>query len=63
MAFALTQLASSTNDAGGWGILWIALTLLAIVVVVGGIWTFAARRAGRMPERAPHRHDQGVRGS
>lgn len=60
-AFAL--LASSTNDAGGWGLLWILLTLVAVVVVIGAVWTFTARRGERMPERTPHRHDQGVRGS
>jgi hypothetical protein len=31
--------------------------------VIGAVWTFAARRGERMPKRAPHRHDQGVRGS
>ena len=60
---AIALFASSTNDAGGWGLLWILLTLLAIVVVIGAVWTFAARRGERMPKREPHRHDQGVRGS
>jgi threonine/homoserine/homoserine lactone efflux protein len=63
MAAAIALLASSTNDAGGWGLLWILLTLIAIAVVVGAVWAFAARRGERMPKRAPHRHDQGVRGS
>jgi ABC-type polysaccharide/polyol phosphate export permease len=45
------------------GFLWIVLTLIVIVVVIGAVWTFAARRGSRMPERRPHRHDQGVRGS
>jgi threonine/homoserine/homoserine lactone efflux protein len=63
MAAAIALLASSTNDAGGWGLLWILLTLIAIAVVIGAVWTFAARRGERMPKRAPHRHDQGVRGS
>jgi hypothetical protein len=63
MAFGIAQLASSTNDAGGWGLLWILLTLLAIVVVIGAVWTFAARRGERMPRRRAHRDDQGVRGT
>jgi hypothetical protein len=61
MDFATALLASSTNDAGGWGLLWILLTLLAIAVAIGAVWMFAARRGERMPKRAQHRHDQGVR--
>jgi hypothetical protein len=62
MDFAIA-IASSTNDAGGWGLLWILLTLVAIAVAIGVVWTFAARRGERMPKRTPHRRDQGVRGS
>jgi len=63
MAFLSTVLASSTNDAGAWGLLWIALTVIAIVVVIGAVWAFAARRGSRAPDRSRHRHDPGVRGS
>jgi hypothetical protein len=45
------------------GILGILITLLVVVIVIAAVWTFAARRGSRMPEREPHRHDQGVRGS
>jgi hypothetical protein len=45
------------------GFLWIVLTLIVIVVAIGAVWTFAARRGSRMPKRERHRHDQGVRGS
>jgi threonine/homoserine/homoserine lactone efflux protein len=62
MAFLCTALASSTNDDGGWGLLWIALTVIAIVVVIGAVWAFTARRASRMPDRSRHHHDPGVRG-
>jgi len=62
MALATSLIASSTSGAGASGLLWIALTLVAIVVVIGAVWTFTARRASRMPRRTPHRHDQGVRG-
>ena len=45
------------------GVLLILATLVAIVVVIGAVWTFVARRASRTPTRSPHRRDQGVRGS
>jgi hypothetical protein len=45
------------------GFLTILLTLVVVVIVIGAIWTFAARRGSRVPEREPHRHDQGVRGT
>jgi hypothetical protein len=45
------------------GFLTILLTLVAVVIVIAAVWTFAARRGSRMPQREPHRHDQGVRGS
>jgi hypothetical protein len=63
MALITTVLGSSTNDAGGWGLLWILLTLVAVVVAIGAIGLLVARRGSRMPERTPHRHDPGVRGS
>jgi hypothetical protein len=63
MAFIATVLASSTNDAGGWGLLWILLTLVAVVIAIAAIGFIVARRGSRMPERTPHRHDPGVRGS
>ena len=65
MATFPTLLASSSaeDSGGGIGILLIVATLVAVVVVIGAVWTFVARRGSRMPERRPHRHDQGVRGS
>ena len=45
------------------GFVAILITLLVVVVVIAAVWTFAARRGSRMPEREPHKHDQGVRGT
>jgi hypothetical protein len=45
------------------GFVGILITLLVIVVVIAAVWTFAARRGSRVPEREPHHHDQGVRGT
>jgi hypothetical protein len=55
-------LASSTNDLGLSGLLIILLVLVLIVLAIGAVWTFAARRASRTPERRAHRDDHGVRG-
>ena len=63
MAYLSAVLASSTDDAGGWGLLAILATLLVVALMIGVVWAFAARRGNRMPERRPHRRDQGVRGS
>ena len=59
----LTVFASSAEDSGGWGFLIIAAVVLAIVLVIGAVWMFVARRGSRVPDRSPHRHDQGVRGT
>jgi hypothetical protein len=59
----LTVLASSAEDSGGWGFLIIAGVVLLAVLVIGAVWTFAARRGSRMPGRTPQEHDQGVRGT
>ena len=65
MAFFLSLLASSSaeDQGGGIGFLLIAATLVAIVIVIGAVWTLVARRGSRTPERRPQRPDQGVRGS
>jgi hypothetical protein len=57
----LDLLASSTNDAGPSGLLIIAGVLVLIVIAVGAVWTFAARRGSRVPERRDQRPDHGVR--
>jgi threonine/homoserine/homoserine lactone efflux protein len=62
MATLAILIASSAEDSGGWGFLVIAATLLAVVVVIGAIWAFAARRGSRIPKRTPQRGDHGVRG-
>lgn len=63
MAAILALLASSTNDDGsGAGLLIILGVVVAIVIAVGAVWTFAARRGSRVPGREPHRPDHGVRG-
>ena len=56
-----TLFASSTDDAGASGLLIILAVIVLIVLVVGAVWTFAARRASRTPERTRHRHRPGVR--
>jgi len=62
MAAVSFLLASSTaEDPGGVGLIVIAGTVLLIVLAVAAVWTFAARRASRMPGRRPQRPDQGVR--
>ena len=65
MDLLLTILASSSaeDSGGGIGLLLILATLVAIVVVIGAVWTIVGRRASRTPTRTPHKHDQGVRGS
>ena len=63
MALMTAVLASSTNDAGGWGLLWILVTVVVVVLAIGAVAVFAARRGSRVPERTPQRRDQGVRGS
>ena len=62
MAALLALVASSTADSKGTGALLIAGVIVLIVVAIGAVWTFTARRASRMPERSEHRHDPGVRG-
>ena len=55
----LTVLAqgSGQGDAPdeGPGILIILGIVALVVLVIAGIWTFAARRGSRVPERDPHR--------
>ncbi len=60
---AIALLASSANDSGGWGLLVILATVLVAVIAIGAVWTFAARRGSRTPERRAQRDDQGVRGT
>ncbi len=45
------------DDSGGLGIGIILLTLLLVIVVIGAIWTFAAKRGSRTPRREPHERD------
>jgi hypothetical protein len=61
MAVLLAVLASSSAENSGVGWVLIVGVLVAIVLVIGAIWTFAARRGSRMPARSEHRHDPGVR--
>ena len=54
MATFLSILASSAaeDSGGGIGFLLIAATLVAIVVVIGVVWTFVARRGYSILRRA-----------
>ena len=61
MIALISLLASSTNDTGGWGLVIIAAVVLAIVLSIAAMWTFVARRAGRVPRRARHEHEPGGR--
>ena len=45
------------QDEGGLGIAMILVTLLLVVLVIAGIWTFAAKRGSRVPKRDPHPRD------
>jgi hypothetical protein len=45
------------------GFLIIAAVVLLAIVAIGAVWTFAARRGSRLPDRTPQRHDHGVRGT
>jgi hypothetical protein len=45
------------EDDGGIGLGIILVTLVLIVLVIGGVWTFVARRASRVPRREPHERD------
>lgn len=47
---------TETPDKGS-GALIIIITLVAIVVVVGAVWTFVAKRGSKVPRRDPHDHD------
>ena len=59
----LAVIAASSEDTGGWGFLIIAAVVVLALLVIGAVWTFAARRGSRLPGRTPHRRDHGVRGS
>ncbi len=53
----LAQAENPGEDSGGLGIGIILLTLLLVVLVIGAIWTFAAKRGSRTPSRDPHKQD------
>jgi len=46
----------SGDVASGLGL--ILGTLLVVVIVIAGIWTFAAKRGSRTPRREPHDRDR-----
>lgn len=50
---------SSSTDSPGLstGLVIIIVTLVVAVVVIGGVWTFVARRGSRVPRRDPHDRD------
>jgi threonine/homoserine/homoserine lactone efflux protein len=61
MAALFALIASSSNEStGNWGFLIIAAVIVAIVLVIGAVWTFTARRASRVPRRARHEHEPGA---
>ena len=62
MAVISFVLASSTADSESAGLFIIGGTVLLILLAIAAVWTFAARRASRVPKREPQRPDQGVRG-
>ncbi len=53
----LAQAENPGEDSGGLGIAMILLTLLLVILVIAGIWTFAAKRGSRTPRRDPHKRD------
>jgi len=62
MAVVSLVLASNLADSGSaGGLIIIGGTVLLIVLGIAAVWTFAARRASRVPKRESQRPDQGVR--
>ena len=45
------------DESGGIGLLMIALVLLLIVLVIGSVWTFVAKRGSKVPRRDPGHGD------
>ena len=57
LLWVFAQSSQTENPDQGSGLLIIVITLVAIVVVIGAIWTFVARRGSRIPGRDPHDQD------
>jgi hypothetical protein len=58
----LLVLAQANSDEGGNagpGLLAILGIIIAIVIAIAAVWTFAAKRASRTPKRETHPHDVG----
>ncbi|MBA2513119.1 MAG: hypothetical protein H0V26_02160 [Solirubrobacterales bacterium] len=55
--WVFAQASQTENPDKGSGALIIIATLVAIVVVIGLVWTFVAKRGSRVPRREPHEHD------
>lgn len=57
VAWVLAQSSQTKSPDEGVGLLIILATLVAIVVVIGAVWTFVAKRGSRVPRQEPHDRD------
>ena len=55
--WVFAQSSQTKSPDEGSGLLIILATLVAVVVVIGAVWTFVARRGSRVPRREPHDRD------
>ena len=59
LAFALlAQAAPGRDESGVTGLLIILGTLLLVVLAIAAVWTFAARRGSKVPDRQSHPEDR-----
>jgi len=64
VTFLLVLAQMNTDESGNssQGLLGILATLIAIVIVIGIVWTIVAKRGSRTPRRDTHDHDVGRSG-
>ena len=53
----LAQAAPGRDESGATGLLIILGVLVLIVLAIGAVWTFAARRGSKVPGRKSHPQD------
>jgi len=55
--WVFAQSSQTESPDQGSGFLIIIVTLVAVAVIIGVIWTLVARRGSRVPRREPHDRD------